>query len=708
MSKIWLTITYRIQRSLSVGAALAAIQSHQSRLKPLLRDQILKRRKVIVGYALCSILIPCSTTALAQNSTDLNDQSLEELTQTGLSTTPKNVTVTTASKYSQSSRQAPSALRVVTAEDIRTYGYRTVAEALRSLPGIYVTHDRNYTYVGVRGFGQPGDYNTRVLLLIDGERLNENTYDGAYYANEFPVDIDLVERVEFMPGPGSAIYGNNAFFGVVNVITKRGKDYNGAELSAEYGSFDTYKGRGTYGKRFENGAEMLLSATGFDRDGPDQLYYREFDTPEQNHGIAENLDYDHYYSVFGKFSWGPLTLEGASIDRTKGIPTASWGQNFNDSGSLTEDKRTFITATYNDQLAQDWGVYLRLNYHQYDYQADLIYGDPRTVNKDVGFGEWWGGEFRLTNTSFNNHKLVFGMELQDNLQQFQNNYDVGGQTYFNFPYTSTRYGIYLQDEYQLLDSLTLIAGARYDYNPLGGGSANPRVGLIWQALDSTTLKLLYGSAFRAPNVYERFYAGDQTTNKANPGLIPEKIQTLEFILEHFFTPSTRVSASLYHYKSDKLISQKTDPLDDLNFYDNVDSISANGIELEGEQRFRNGIRARASYVWQQTEDANGRVLVNSPQHQAKLNLSAPLWSDYWRVGFETQYMSSRYTLTSRISDNVRSNLNVSGELIKNVSASFGLYNLWNSRYADPVAAELVQDSIIQDGRTFRLKLNVRF
>ncbi len=210
-------------------------------------------KTVILGGILCV----CNAEVAAQNL-DLTDQSLEELTQKGLATSPKDITVTTASKYRQNSRQTPAALRVITAENIRTFGYRTLAEALRSLPGVYISNDRNYSYIGVRGFGKQGDYNTRVLLLIDGERMNDDVYDGAYFTNEFPVDINLIERIEFMPGPGSAIYGNNAFFGVINVITKRGKDFNGAELSAEYGSFDTYKGRGTRLSKYGNFSHILI------------------------------------------------------------------------------------------------------------------------------------------------------------------------------------------------------------------------------------------------------------------------------------------------------------------------------------------------------------------------------------------------------------------------------------------------------------------
>jgi iron complex outermembrane receptor protein len=655
---------------------------------------------------LLAVLIGLTTQSVAGT---LDERSLEELTNTGLATTPKHVVVSTASKYAQSSSESPSATRVVTAEDVRAYGYRTLAEVLRSLPGVYVSNDRNYTQIGVRGFGRPGDYNSRVLLLIDGVRINENIYDGAYIGNESLVDVDLVERVEFMPGPGSAIYGNNAFFGVINVITKRGHNLNGGELSAEYGAFDTYKARGSYGKRFDNGAEMLVSATGFDREGADKLYFKTYDTPEQNHGRAEGLDYDRNHSVFGKLSWKALTLEGGYVDRVKGIPTASFQQVFNDRGSYIEDRQSFIGLTYSDRIARDWDMYLRLSYHQYQYGGDYIYDDPppRSVNRDLVIGEWWGGEFRLTNTSFERHKLVFGVELQDNLQQYQKNFNVGSPPVLDKPYDSLRYGFFFQDEFKILDPLSLIAGARYDYTPLGGSSANPRVGLIWQARDDTTLKLLYGTAFRAPNVFETFYT-DGFSVRGATGLVPETNETLELLLDHQLTPFTRLSASLYRYEVQELISQTDVIVNGYTSYENQASVQAQGMELEGEQRFRNGVRARLSYVWQRAESQFGQTLTNSPQHQVKLNLSVPLWDDRWRAGFETQYLSERLTQSSRVGDQILSNLNVSGDIHKNLQLSFGVYNLWNARYADPAGTEILGNSVIQDGRGFRLKLNLKF
>src|SRR4030042_5248923 len=174
-------------------------------------------------------------------SPDLTQLGIEELMEIEVAT------VYGASKYEQKVTEAPSSVTVITAEEIRKYGYRTLADILRSVRGFYVTYDRNYNYLGSRGFSRPGDYNTRFLLLVDGHRINDNVYDGAYFGTEFIIDVDLIERVEIIRGPGSSLYGTNAFFGVINIITKQGRDFKGTEISGEAGSFDTYKGRLSYG-----------------------------------------------------------------------------------------------------------------------------------------------------------------------------------------------------------------------------------------------------------------------------------------------------------------------------------------------------------------------------------------------------------------------------------------------------------------------------
>ena len=139
----------------------------------------------------------------ANEPEDFFEMSIEDLME---------LEIATASKYKQKISEAPSSVTVVTAEEIRKYGYRTVLDILNSVPGFYKTYDRNYGYIGVRGFGRPGDYNSRILLLVDGHRANDNLGGSLGVVTDFHIDVDLIERIEIVRGPGSALYGSNAHF----------------------------------------------------------------------------------------------------------------------------------------------------------------------------------------------------------------------------------------------------------------------------------------------------------------------------------------------------------------------------------------------------------------------------------------------------------------------------------------------------------------
>src|SRR4051812_15035539 len=187
--------------------------------------------------------------------TSLADLSLEQLMEIPVET------VVSASKYEQKITRAPASVTIVTAAEIEAYGHRTLAEVLRSVRGLDVSDDGNYSFLGARGFLRPGDYNTRVLVLIDGHRMNENIYDSVYFGRDNVIDPEAVERVEVIRGPSSSIYGSSAFLGVINLVTKRGAQLDGAAITTETGSFGSHRGRLSYGRRLANGAEVALSAT---------------------------------------------------------------------------------------------------------------------------------------------------------------------------------------------------------------------------------------------------------------------------------------------------------------------------------------------------------------------------------------------------------------------------------------------------------------
>jgi outer membrane receptor for ferrienterochelin and colicin len=184
-----------------------------------------------------------------------------------------DVTIIGASKYEQKQGEAAAAVSVITRQEIQAFGWRTLAEALASLPGVFATYDGHNTYIGARGLGLPGDFDTRVLVMIDGNRVNNPTYDSSSFGREFPIDLDLIERIEFIPGPGGAVYGQNAMLGVINVITRKGASLAGAELAVAYQDPQALReGRASWGKAFDDGTDVMVSMSGVHADGEDRFY----------------------------------------------------------------------------------------------------------------------------------------------------------------------------------------------------------------------------------------------------------------------------------------------------------------------------------------------------------------------------------------------------------------------------------------------------
>ena len=213
---------------------------------------------------------------------DFTEFSLEQL---------MDVMIVSASKRSQKASEVAASAFVITREDIRRYGYRTLAESLRRISGLYISSDRNYNYLGVRGFSLPGDYNTKILLLVNGHRTNDALYDSAVIEDAFPVDIESIERIEVVKGPGSALWGTNALFAVVNVITRSADDIDGARFTAEIGSHNRQKGFAEYGRVLNNGLEIAGSISGLGSDGENHVYFPERNQPgnQFNNGVASGI-----------------------------------------------------------------------------------------------------------------------------------------------------------------------------------------------------------------------------------------------------------------------------------------------------------------------------------------------------------------------------------------------------------------------------------
>ena len=641
---------------------------------------------------------------LAADPRQLLDLSLDELSKIKIDT------VFAASKFTEKVTDAPSSVSIVTEDQIQRFGYRTLAEIISSVRSFEITSDRAYSHIGVRGFNSVDGFGSRTLLLIDGHRMNDPILDTAAVGTEALLDVDLIERVEFIRGPGSSIYGSNAFFSVINIVTRSGASVDGIEASSSAGTFDTYTGRVTIGKKLSNGIDYFVSATAYFSDGQDRLFYRDFNSPETNHGIAQNLDDTNYWSGFAKVSWGDFTLQGGYVARDKDVPTAPNGTVFN-VPDLTVNARGYAELRYLHETVDGWSISGRAYYDSYDVHT-LAYYDydvGRVLNNDSARARWVGAEAGVSRTFFKNLRLAVGAEVRRSLDLSLRNYDEHPFTsYLDTTPSQLVFGAYADSHLELLHNLSLTAGVRWDHYNSFGSTVNPRAALDYQPFQNTTFKLLYGEAFRAPNIYQLDYTSFR--QHINPNLGPETIRTYEAVFEQYFLTHWRGTISIFRNEISSLIQTTADEFGFVSFT-NADDANVNGGEVEIEGKWENGFLVRASYTHQEAKSAsNDQPLINSPENNVKAQLSVPLFRDKVFGSLELLYASDRFTLAgAQTSDNWMLNGTLySRNLLPNLTVSASIYNILDQKFSTPAGIGYLQDTITQDGRTFRVKVTYKF
>ncbi len=641
------------------------------------------------------------SSVFAKDSNDVLDLPLDQLI---------NVEVQSASRFKQKSSQAPSAVEVLTAENIRQYGWRTLADALNSIRGIYIRSDRAYTFMGNRGFNHSGDYNSRVLIMIDGRRMNETIFDTGFIGEEFMLDMNLIEKIEFIPGSGSSVYGANALLGVVNVITKSGRDFDGFRISGEAGSLDTYRGRATFGKKWNNGAELLINGSQFFSHGADKLFYPQFSSI--NGGIAEDMDIERSSRAFGKFSYGDFTLRGGYVDRYKRVSTGYYDGIFNDKANYNVDSQGYVDLEYLTQINPNLGVEARAFHHWYDYHSITPYTGsyfelplPRVDWFEAADSRWWGGEIKLTSTHFQHQKWVTGLEVQYDYRQFFDSYGIQtNESFYNKKNNGWRAGLYLQDEFRITDNFLINFGARLDYHHLINNlQLHPRIGLIWDVTPALTAKLLYSSAFRAPNILE---------HDLNKGAPPnqELIKSYEGITEWYPGNGVKLLGTVFFNELTRIIETSSDSSD----YANSGKYESLGFELGGEKRWDNGRMLKLSWTYTSTRDKsfNENIwLMDSPKNMVKFHYSEPFFDNRLSLGFEEIFVDQRRTKSSHLAPGYHLfNINLAmPKPIYGFTASLGIYNVLDQRFKAVAGPEnSVLDTFAMDGRTARFRLEYGF
>jgi len=545
--------------------------------------------------------------------------SLEQLLSTPLTDVPSQIEVSTAARYAQSSSHSVNVTYVVTAADIALFQWQTLADVLQSLPGIYISTDGAFKYVGIRGLGQPGDFNSRLLFLLDGVRVNENIYDAGLLGNDALVDVENIDRVEFAAGPGAAVYGNNAFFGVVNILTKTAQQLRGGAVNMTLQSDSSQRFFFNSAHRLEQGSEWWFSASHQQRPeiplefaAPDGLD-TEFLQKNSEHlsrlrlgGRHHGLQMQALWATQQRIS--PLLYQHASGEKVASL--------------LDRNDNFLLSLAHQQDLTPDLRLSGHLNQSGSRFRRDMPVDHPEagdTILANDQLGRWFSADLLLQYQGLLTHDLLFGLEFQDDYRQrieltlLSTDERVQGIYGHN-----QRKSLFIQDQWQFLPAHSLLLGLRYDESRVSQPQLNPRLGWVWQLSDSQHLKLLHGSAYRAANLYE--FATNFAVDAPTPA--DEDISSTELTYEQQL--SRRFSYRLTWFYADihNLISQTAaQPI-----FVNARQVHNKGTELNLDWRLNNGAQLSAAWSWQHSQDQFGQTLQNSPAQLVKLQYQQPLSS----------------------------------------------------------------------------------
>ena len=462
--------------------------------------------------------------------------------------------------------------------------------------------------------------------MVNGHNMADNIFDYMlYFENDFPIEMNLIKQIEIIRGPASALYGSNAMFATINIITKSADEAGPLSLSVETGSFGEKKTQvvetATLG-----GAKVLFSGSVFNNAGESPLFFPQYDTPQSNYGKAIDMAGERGYHLFATLNWRNWTVTAAFSGDSK-IQPISWGPTiFNDRGTQNNDERNFVDAVYERQIAGGtlrWRTYYD-SFH-YKGRGDYALSDGAVEdNRQSELGDWVGTQLTYRVRPFFAGDLTVGVEGKVDIRAFLTDYDVSPAPieYLSTSHPDRSLALILQDEKKLSKRWKLDLGLRIDRSAYRHDFVAPRAALIYQRSD-WTYKFLYGRSFRNPSAFQLFY-GDGIADAANTTLRAEWADTIEVDVERKLGKRMNLLASAYGYQMHDYLLGVYLP-DGLLQYQNTPKVQAKGLELEMNGRPTNWLEATVSYAVQRARDydADG-VLENSPDYLAKLRLAVPL------------------------------------------------------------------------------------
>ncbi len=628
--------------------------------------------------------------------------------------------IVTATRRPQKVSEAPAIATVITAEQIRNMGARNLLDVLKIVPGLGVSIVTGYGKYGIESRGIKSIDTEKILMMIDGHRVNETLSGGATWVFD-DMMVENIKRVEIIRGPASALYGANAFVAAINVVTMDSGDIDGIDARAGGGSFSTQHYDLLFGKEY---SKFKIEGNFDYLDSKGAKLNVESDRLKKS---GQTDDWKKRYDLGLKMSYGDVSFNGRYVNKERG-PYIGVANALNDESKI-ETGHLFGELIYKHSLKEDLHLLLKGYYDNYYWKAnweifpegalsgfpDGFIGIPEAKNRT------YGSEIQVDYSLWDKNTVTAGVLYEDIRQ-----YDVRHSSNFN-PNTNAPLGslqdvtswgnwnqnkdrnisaLYIQDVWKFTSDIEGTFGVRYDNYSDFGNTTNPRLGLVWNLLEKLNLKLLYGSAFRAPN-FKELYNTNNPAQTGNPDTKPEKIKTYEASLGYQFTKNHSLTVTYFDTEIEDIIDLENKK------FKNIGKAKVNGIETELKAKYRDSTYGYVNYTYQYPWDVNAAYRLHDvATHKGNIGVNMGL-NEYLNANANLLVVGAR----SRTKTDTRGELSgyevldltlIGKNFYKNAEIRGSVYNLMDEKYVDPENTNQVKNDFPREGISFILEARYMF
>lgn len=701
---------------------------------------MLKRSKLVIVFILIAVFDQLQAQDTILSKYLLMD--VEELI---------NTKVTIATKTEQTISESPSIVSVITSTDIKNMGAREIEDVLQTIPGFELARSfGGYIGIGVRGV-KDSKSTSKLLIMINGVPFNQVFY-GNYPDWGYDLNLDAIDRIEIIRGPGSALYGRNAFSAVINIILKTGKTDDRLVVKGSLGTFNSRSVSGYYGykkDKFNFSVAVKKIAT----DVADSKIKNDFGD------LVKWNVYRNNFSINTTINYGKFSFTGIYFD-------LSGGAGIDD--NIITNRIGNYSLVYSNNINSKFSISAKIYGHNSYYSEDLEQLKPnlnRVIPKSMGGNDTLtfatiypngiyynpivkeylvGAETEIKYNLFKNNNILFGIQadlhgVYDVIIPSNYNFATGmaysGKTrdnmtaykpgwFENSKHNYQNIAFVIQDIWYPYKKLGITLGGRYDIENEIGGIFNPRAGIVLEPFKGSNLKLLYGKAYRAPSPSEQYVTLGYSYG--NKDLKPEIINTFELAFSHHTEKMTNLISVFRNKLTDMIYVARTSYIDPNNKYYNIGENTSAGIEFENKTFLWNSLYTNINYSYTVSKNTDTREGIDSTYDHPdvspqKLNLGLTYsYQNHFNINLNMLYRSKmeKFHITdsssgssTEVQDNVGDFAVFNGtfcveNLFKHFELATSVYNIFDTRYYSQDNQHLHQPR--QPGRQFIMSLSCIF